>query len=206
MKILVASSNKGKIKEIKEFFEDSEIYALDEVLEPFDIEENGKNFKENAFIKARAVYEKLCSMKLENEYCVLSDDSGISVDALNGKPGIYSARFAGIKASDAQNRAKLIASLDELNLKESLAFYTACIALVSKFGEFSAHGFMHGKVINQEKGQNGFGYDFLFIPNGYDKTVGELSSTVKKEISHRSKALNLSKYLIKNLQKVWDKK
>ncbi|WP_169975602.1 MULTISPECIES: non-canonical purine NTP pyrophosphatase [unclassified Campylobacter] len=199
MKILLATSNKGKVKEIKSFLKEYEIYALSEICEPFEIIEDGDSFKENALIKARAVYNKICELNLQDEFIALSDDSGISVDALGGKPGIYSARFSEI-ATDEANRAKLISELKALNLSSSPAYYTACIAVTSKFGEFSMHGFMHGTSLTKERGENGFGYDALFVPKGFDKTLGELDDEMKLEISHRSKGLKLAKFILKNLK------
>ncbi|AII14159.1 putative dITP/XTP pyrophosphatase [Campylobacter iguaniorum] len=201
MKIVLATSNKDKVKEIKAFYKDYEIYALSEICEPFEIEENGSSFQENALIKARAVYKKLKELGLDDEFISLSDDSGISVEALNFAPGIYSARYSGAGATDASNRVKLKAELNALGLKNSKAFYTACIAIASKYGEFSAHGFMHGTAIDEERGENGFGYDFMFIPNGYDKTVGQLDESVKLAISHRSRGLELARYILKSLEK-----
>ncbi|MDL0088622.1 non-canonical purine NTP pyrophosphatase [Campylobacter gastrosuis] len=201
MKIVLATSNQDKVKEIKEFLKGYEIYALSEILTPFEIIENGTSFKQNALIKSRAVYEKIKAMGLGDEFIALSDDSGISVNVLNGRPGIYSARFSGENATDKSNRKKLIDELNALNLSKTKAFYTACIAISSKFGNYTTHGFMHGDVINDERGDNGFGYDFMFIPNGFDKTIGELENSVKLEISHRSKGLNLASFVLKFLQK-----
>lgn len=205
MKIVLATGNKDKVKEIKEFYKNFEIYALNEICRPFEIIENGKSFKQNALIKARAVFEKLKELKLENEFISLSDDSGICVDALDGRPGIYSARFSMQNATDASNRKKLSQELHALNLKESAAHYTACIAICSNKGEFSTHGWMYGKVIDEEKGKNGFGYDFMFIPNGYDKTIAQLPFHIKSQISHRSKALENAKFILKSLQKFYIK-
>ena len=201
MKILLATSNADKVSEIKEFFKNHEIYALAEVLRPFEIEENGASFKQNALIKVRAVYEALKSKNLQSEFFVLSDDSGICVDALGGAPGIFSARFSGEGATDASNREKLAANLRALGLKESPAHYTAAIALKCALGEFCTHGFMHGTAITQQRGQNGFGYDFMFIPRGFDRTIGELPAEVKFKISHRTKGLALMQILLKNLEK-----
>ncbi|AQW83560.1 RdgB/HAM1 family non-canonical purine NTP pyrophosphatase [Campylobacter pinnipediorum] len=201
MKIVLATSNKDKVKEIKEFLKDYEIYALSEIMQPFEIVENGSTFKENALIKSNAVYDKLKELELDDEFVALSDDSGICVDVLGGRPGIYSARFSGENATDKSNRAKLIQELNTLNMTTSQAHYVACIAISSKFGEFCTHGFMYGDVINEERGDNGFGYDFMFIPNGFDKTVGELDYQTKLEISHRSKGLELAKIVLKTLQK-----
>lgn len=201
MKILLATSNKNKVKEIKEFFAEYEIYALGEVLDPFEIDECGASFKQNALIKVRAVHEALKSKNLQSEFFVLSDDSGICVDALGGAPGIFSARFSGAGATDASNREKLAASLRALGLEESPAHYTAAIALKCDLGEFCTHGFMHGTAITQQRGHNGFGYDFMFVPRGFDRTIGELPAEVKFKISHRTKGLALMQILLKNLEK-----
>ena len=201
MKILLATSNADKVKEIKEFFAEYEIYALSEVLDPFEIDECGASFKQNALIKVRAVHEALKSKNLQSEFFVLSDDSGICVDALGGAPGIFSARFSGEGATDASNRDKLVSELRALNLDSSPAHYTAAIALKCALGEFCTHGFMHGTAITQQRGQNGFGYDFMFIPRGFDRTIGELPAAVKFEISHRTKGLALMQILLKNLEK-----
>jgi len=210
MKIVLATSNKDKVKEIKEFLKGYEIYALSEVVKPFEIVEDGSSFQENALIKSKAVFAKLKELGLESEFISLSDDSGISVDALGGEPGIYSARYSDIdesgqiaakNATDASNRAKLISKLNALNLQSSLAHYTACIAISSKFGDFTTHGFMYGEAINEERGTNGFGYDALFIPNGFNKTLGELDNETKLKISHRSKGLELANFVLKSLNR-----
>ena len=203
MKIVLATNNMDKVREIKAYYTEFEVVALKEICKPFEIEENGISFYENAMIKARAVYAKIKELGLENEYIALSDDSGISVDALGGRPGIYSARYSGESATDASNRAKLIAELAQLGLKESSAFYTACIGICSKFGEYGVHGFMHGKVIDKELGDNGFGYDFMFIPDGFDKTVGQLDESIKLQISHRSKGLRLAKPVLRVISRYY---
>ena len=201
MKILLATSNKNKVKEIKEFFTEYNVCTLGEVLDPFEIEENGTSFKQNALIKVRAVFEALKSKNLQSEFFVLSDDSGICVDALGGAPGIFSARFSGSDATDASNREKLARKLRALSLDSSSAHYTAAIALKCDLGEFCTHGFMHGTAICEERGHNGFGYDFMFVPRGFDRTIGELPAEVKFKISHRTKGLALMQILLKNLEK-----
>lgn len=202
MKIILATSNKHKVLELKEILKDFEIYAFDEVLTPFEIEENGKTFKENALIKARAIFNAL-DEKQKKDFIALSDDSGICVDVLGGNPGIYSARFSG-KGDDKSNRDKLVNEMIKKDFKQSKAHYVAAIAIVGLMGEFSTHGTMHGQVIDTEKGENGFGYDSLFIPKGFDKTLAELSTDKKNNISHRFKALELAKIILKILTK--DKK
>ena len=194
MKIVLASSNRGKVREIKEILKDFEVIPYSELIEPFEIEENGNSFKENAIIKAKAVAEKLPN------YIVLADDSGISVNALNNAPGIYSARFAGADASDKDNLYKLIDELKNKNLKKTPAFYTAAIAIATPYGIFTTHGFMYGDVIDEARGDKGFGYDPMFIPKGFDKTLGELDESIKKSLSHRTKALDLAKLVLKVLQ------
>ena len=193
MKIIVASSNKGKIKEIQDILKNYEIIPYTDLIDPIEIEENGNSFKENAIIKAKAVYEKL------PQYLVLSDDSGISVPALNNEPGIFSARYAGESATDKDNLNKLINELKKRSIKKTPAFYTAAIAIASPFGIFTTHGFMRGEVIDESRGNKGFGYDPMFIPKGFNKTLGELDEEVKQKISHRVKALELAKKIIKVL-------
>jgi len=131
---------------------------------------------------------------------VIADDSGISVEVLGGEPGIYSARYGGENASDRDNLHKLVHALKEKNVETSPAHYTAAIAIVSREGESCVHGWMHGQVITQLRGENGFGYDPIFIPLGFDKTLGELDGEVKKGLSHRSKALALAKILIEQIK------
>jgi XTP/dITP diphosphohydrolase len=189
MKIVLASSNKGKIKEIKKYF-GNDVVAFSDLIEPFEIEENGKSFKENAIIKAKAIYKKLPNN------IIIADDSGISIPILGNIPGIYSARFAGVNATDKDNLNKLINKLKKNNISKTPAFYTSAIAIASPYGIFTTHGFMYGNVIDEARGDKGFGYDPMFIPNGYNKTLGELDEEIKKSISHRTKALNLAKYIL----------
>ncbi len=192
MKIILATSNKGKVKEIQKSFDGFEVVPFSKVIEPFEIVEDGKSFKENAIIKAKAVYDTLG----DENVIVLSDDSGISVPILENEPGIKSARYAGEDATAKDNLYKLIGELKKRGIKKTPAFYTAAMAFVSKKGIFSAHGWMYGDVIDEARGENGFGYDPVFIPEGLDKTLGELDESIKKELSHRSKALRLIKILL----------
>ncbi|KFL34557.1 MULTISPECIES: RdgB/HAM1 family non-canonical purine NTP pyrophosphatase [unclassified Sulfurospirillum] len=196
MRIILATSNHGKVKEFQSWISEYEVVAYSDIMAPFDIDETGSTFKENALIKARAVYEKL-----ENKNdIVLSDDSGISVPLLGGEPGIYSARYAGINANAKENFTKLIAALKDKGIQKTPAFYTAAIALVCAKGEFCVHGWMHGDAIAQERGTNGFGYDPMFIPCGYNQTLGELDESVKKAFSHRARALELAYIVLKSLK------
>ena len=194
MKIILASSNKGKIKEIKEYC-DYEVVAFSDVLEPFEIIEDGDSFKENALIKARAIYEKIKDK--ESDFVILSDDSGISVPILDHAPGIFSARYAGEGATDKDNLNKLIDELKKRDVKKTPAYYTASMAIVNDKGEeWTVHGWMYGDVIDEKRGENGFGYDPIFIPDGFDKSLGELDSKIKRDLSHRSKAISLVKKIL----------
>jgi len=174
--------------------------AFSDLLGALEIIEDGESFADNALIKARTIYEKLCSEYPNQEYLVISDDSGISLPILGGAPGIYSARYASEGASDKENLHKLIEAVKEKGVKSTPAYYTAAIALVSKYGEYVVHGWMHGEVIDEARGDKGFGYDPVFIPVGYDKTLGELDDHIKSTISHRAKALELAKPIIEMLK------
>ena len=195
MKLVLATSNKGKVREIKALCGEYEVIPYSELIEEFEIVEDGDSFQENALIKARAVFKALN----DETIVVMADDSGISVDILDGAPGIYSARYAGEDADDKDNLYKLIDDIKAKGVKSSPAHYTAAIALVTKDGEFCVHGWMYGEAQTLACGDGGFGYDPMFIPDGYDKTLGELDEGVKKELSHRSKALELAKIILQTL-------
>ncbi|HEX5330093.1 RdgB/HAM1 family non-canonical purine NTP pyrophosphatase [Sulfuricurvum sp.] len=196
MKIVLATSNKGKVREIIDLLHDREVFPYTDLIEGFEIVEDGETFKANALIKARAVYRALG----DENAIVVADDSGISVDALDGAPGIYSARYGGEGASDRDNLLKLVEALKEKGVETSPAHYTAAIAIVSREEESCVHGWMHGDVITELRGENGFGYDPIFIPSGFEHTLGELDNDVKKGLSHRSKALELAKILIDHIK------
>lgn len=195
MKLVLATGNKGKLREFKQMCQD-EVVPFSELLGEFDIIEDGDTFAANALIKARTIYEKL-----GDKYLVVSDDSGISLPILYGAPGIYSARYAGERVSDKENLFKLVEDIKGRGVKSTPAHYTAAIAIVSKYGEYVVHGWMHGDVVDEPRGDKGFGYDPMFIPKGYVQTLGELDDDVKRTISHRGQALELAKPIIKMLQR-----
>lgn len=196
MNVVLATSNKGKVREIIELLHDRQVHPYTDLIEGFDIVEDGSTFQENALIKARAVYAALG----DENAVVIADDSGISVDALGGEPGIYSARYGGADATDKDNLNKVVEALKSKGVDSSKAHYTAAIAVVSREGERCVHGWMHGSAITSPRGENGFGYDPIFIPDGFDQTLGELGDDIKKRLSHRSKALNLAKILIDQIK------
>ncbi|MBI5047488.1 MAG: XTP/dITP diphosphatase [Deltaproteobacteria bacterium] len=197
MKIVIATSNKGKAKEIKEILKDLKLEVL--TLNDFpDIPtpiEDGKNFKENALKKARFV-ARLLNM------AALADDSGIEVEALGKRPGIFSALYAGENATDEENNRKLLKELNDLPLEKRHASYRCVIALVSHAGkEETFEGNCDGLIALEPKGAGGFGYDPLFYVPEYGKTMAELSPDIKNRISHRGKALaKLRKKLIEIAQ------
>ena len=199
MKMVLATGNKGKLREFKQMCKE-EIVPFSELLGEFDIVEDGDTFAANALIKARTIYEALGEKYPEEDYVVIADDSGISLPILDGAPGIYSARYAGEGVSDKDNLNKLVDAVKEKRLASTPAYYTAAIAIVSKYGEYVVHGWMHGDVIDKPRGEKGFGYDAMFIPTGYKETLGELDDAVKASISHRGQALELAKPIIQMLQ------
>lgn len=188
--IVISTGNAHKLEEIGAILKDLDynIHSLKDVnLGNLDIEENGKTFEHNALIKARTV-AKLTNM------ITIADDSGLEVDAIGKKPGIYSARYAGENATDEENREKLIKALKNTPISHRTGRFVCCIAVVFPDGkEFVVRGTCEGTIAFEEKGKNGFGYDSLFIVDKYNKTFAELPSTVKNAISHRARALDLMK-------------
>ena len=195
MKLVLATSNKGKVREIQAMWSEYEVIPYSQIIEEFEIVEDADTFKENALIKAKAVYAAIGDENL----VVIADDSGISVDVLDGAPGIYSARYGGETASDKDNLQKLMEDIKAKGVDSSPAFYTAAIAIVTKGIERTVHGWMYGTALTSAQGEGGFGYDPMFIPLGYKKTLGELDEDVKQKLSHRSKALRLAKTVLKSL-------
>lgn len=199
MKLVLATSNNGKVREIKDLCDEYEVVPYSELIEEFEIVEDGNTFKENALIKARAVFKAL--NKVPNwddaDVVVIADDSGISVDILDGKPGIYSARYGGIDANDKDNLNKLMSDIKAKGVESSPAHYTAAIAIVTSKTQQCVHGWMYGDAQTVAKGDGGFGYDPMFIPLGFNQTLGELDDEVKAKFSHRVKALKLVKLILK---------
>lgn len=188
MKIIVASGNEGKIAEIKEILTvlelDAELLSLKDVYgEVPEIPETEDSFIGNSRLKAEWVRAK--------EKCwVLADDSGLEVHALEGEPGVKSARFAGDDADSEKNIDKLLELMKDVPAKERTAQFTCVMVLVSPEGvELAVEGVCKGKIATERSGKGGFGYDSVFIPKGYDVTFAELDMETKNKISHRGKAL-----------------
>ncbi len=183
MKILAATTNEGKVREIKKIFSDEsiEIISLKEAGINAEVEENGSTFCENARIKAYEI-AKLCELP------VLADDSGLTVDALDGAPGIYSARYAGAGATDEERIEKL---LHEMEGKTNRAAQFRCaVALIAGDGEeICAEGMVSGRITERKEGENGFGYDPVFWCDELGKTFAEANAEEKNRVSHRGRAL-----------------
>lgn len=195
-RLVVATGNAHKTAEIRRILGDlvSLVEDLSMYPEIGEIEETGKTFEENASIKALTV-----SRILGDRAWVLSDDSGLEVDALGGKPGVYSARYAGSGASDAENRAKLLEAIQKIESGEqSLTARFRCVMVLARGAEKISvfDGSVEGGIAETEKGEQGFGYDSIFMPDGYGETFGELSSEVKNKMSHRGRALEQFKQWI----------
>lgn len=183
--IIIATNNEGKAKEFNELFTSYgyKIKTLLDFPEIGDVPETGNTFAENAFQKASAISKELNTI-------VLADDSGLEVDALNGKPGIYSARFAGEHGNDVKNNQKLLAALEGLPLEERTANFHCSLVMVGPDKEpLHVEGEVDGQILEEERGRHGFGYDPLFYLPELDQTMAELPSEQKNKISHRARAI-----------------
>lgn len=185
-KIVLSSGNKHKISEIKDILKDMpfEVVSKDDLgYKDFDVIEDGKTLEENAFKKAEELHKLVKGI-------VIADDTGLFVDALNGEPGVYSARYAGEPASDEKNRALLVKNLKDVPTEKRTAYFQTVIAIIFEDGrKITAEGKVNGKIAFEEKGQNGFGYDSLFIVEDTGKTFAEMTEEEKNQISHRARAL-----------------
>ena len=187
MKLFIATHNQHKIREISQILPGFEIVPDD----PEGVEENAPDFAGNALIKVRAIAEKH-----KGEWC-MADDSGLEVKALDGAPGVHSARYAGEPSNTPANNALLLKNLE--GVKDRSARFTCCCALVDPSGEeMVVHGHCPGHIAEKQAGVEGFGYDPLFIPNGYDKSFAELSADEKNAISHRGRALEKVREIVGN--------
>lgn len=190
-KLVLATNNKNKVKEIREILHGLklEIVTLEEVGINVDVEENGQSFIENALIKAREI-ARLLRENGNESFIVMADDSGLEVPYLNGEPGIYSARYAGIHGDDSANNEKLLSKLKGVEIENRAAFFVCAIALIDFNGiEKCIEGNVEGKILEEGRGCGGFGYDPLFFYEPFNRTFGELISEEKNTVSHRAMAL-----------------
>ena len=189
MKIVFATNNKHKLEEIKDILgKDFEIVSLDEIGCHEDIPETGLTLEENARQKSTYIVEHY------NHDC-FADDTGLEVDALNGEPGVHSARYAeGTDHDSEANMRKLLSKMS--NVKDRTARFRTVISLIINGVEHQFEGRVEGRIATEKHGTEGFGYDPIFIPEGYDKSFAELGEEVKNQISHRARAVKkLAKYL-----------
>lgn len=195
MKAILASQNKNKIKEINDILQkfDMDVISRDDAgLPRDDVEENGTTFEENSYIKAKAIRDMIVDGGF-GEYMdspIVADDSGLMVDALDGAPGVYSARYAGDHCTFLDNNTKLLSALNGVAEEKRTARFVTVITMIFPDGrKIVASGVCEGCIATELRGEGGFGYDPLFIPDGYSETFAELGTELKNTISHRARAL-----------------
>ena len=199
MIIVAATNNRHKLEEIGAITAsfDMELLSRKEAnADGFEIEEDGTTFEENSLKKARVIMEV-------SGKPALADDSGLTVDWLDGAPGVYSARFAGEDGNDDLNNAKLLELMKDVPEEQRGAAFVSVITLIFPDGEtLVARGECRGRILFEKRGPNGFGYDPLFVPDGYEESFGELPAEEKNKISHRARALvELERQLKERLEK-----
>lgn len=182
MKLLFASHNKNKVDELKQIFPNTYfLKGLDDLNDSVKIEEIGANLIENALLKARFIHEKY-------GLNTISDDTGLEIEALNGAPGVMSARFAGEENDSLKNMKKVLDLMQ--NEDNRVAQFRTVIALILDNKEYLFEGIVKGIILRTYRGEGGFGYDPIFLPEGYDQTFAEMPFTLKNKISHRGIAIN----------------
>lgn len=194
-KILVATNNMGKAREFKELLEPLGFQVLTNLglPESIDVEETGTTFEENAFIKARAISELM-------GIPVIADDSGLIVDALDGRPGVYSARYAGEPTDDVANYMKVLVELGDVPFEKRTARFYCCIVFVGPgLPELVTEGTVEGRILFEPIGTNGFGYNPIFYVDVFEKSLAQCTPEEKNSISHRAVALKL---MIEKLDKL----
>ncbi|MCI5051682.1 MAG: XTP/dITP diphosphatase [Simkaniaceae bacterium] len=197
MRLVIASQNLHKVREFKTMlkeFEHFDIYSLRDFPDYTPLPEEGESFEEIAKTKAIHAAKELDSL-------VIADDSGLVVPALDGAPGIFSARYAGENATDGENRIKLLSEMKNLKEHQRVAYFECAIAVANPDGLMKCvKGYLEGTIMHEERGANGFGYDPLFVKYDYNKTLAELEERVKNRISHRSKALDKLLHFLQQLE------
>lgn len=203
MKLIVATNNEHKLSEIRSILDEgTEVLSLKDINLNADIEENGATLVENSHIKAAFVARYLDSIKYPAPYAVIADDTGLMVDALDGAPGVHTARYAGGDGHDNEANIRLLLKNLEGKENRSARFMTV-ITMIEKRASFMTHikyftGIAEGTIMTEKHGDEGFGYDPVFMPEGYDKSFAELGEEVKNKISHRAKAVGeLAEYFSK---------
>lgn len=192
MKLVFATNNAHKLDEVRRILPaDVEVLSLEQVGFLHDIDETGTTLAENSRIKAETVAEWLRANSQQPVDGVFADDTGLEIDALGGKPGVYTARWAG---EPAANRRKALQELDDK--PNRAAQFRTVVTLIDRTGTRQVDGIVRGRIATEERGDGGFGYDPVFIPEGYDQTFAELPAETKNTISHRARAMSELKKLL----------
>lgn len=185
LKLMIATNNPGKFRELKELLSgvSLKLAALADFPDLTEVEETGSTFDENARLKARGY-------AMQTGLHTLADDSGLEVEALDNRPGVLSARYGGANMSFAEKMAKLLVELDKIGNTERRARFVCSMAVADENGNILviSKGICEGKIATEPRGKGGFGYDPLFIPDGFNLTFGELPEAIKQKISHRARA------------------
>ncbi len=194
MKAVLATHNRHKVEEIMDILAglDVELLSLDNFPEIGEIEEDGDTLEENARKKARTVHDA-------THILALADDTGLEVDALGGRPGVYSARYSGENATYSQNNEKLLGELNGVPGERRTAKFRCVISIIGDGIDEIAAGEVRGTIIGETRGANGFGYDPLFVPDGHNETYAEMASELKNSLSHRAKALAQARVILGRL-------
>lgn len=196
MKLIIATKNRNKLKEIENKFSSLAIELIPQTdIDNFpEVIEDGNSFEENAIKKAKTI-------AMHTGLPTMADDSGLVVDSLHGRPGIYSARYAGEKATDKENNELLLEEMRNIEPENRTASFVCVIAIVLPGGEtFTARGECSGFITQEPVGSHGFGYDPLFFVKSYNKTMAEIPLDEKNKISHRAKALENAREILKKLK------
>jgi XTP/dITP diphosphohydrolase len=193
MRLIFASNNRHKLQEVRQILpEHISVLSLKDIDFCQEIDETGKTLEENSAIKAETIWAWIRAHQLTHEVDgVFADDTGLEIDALGGQPGVRTARWAGEDCNDAANRSK---ALDELkDEKNRQAQFRTVVTLITQENTLQVEGVVRGHISQQEEGEGGFGYDPVFVPEGYDKTFASLPAEVKNSISHRARAMEALK-------------
>lgn len=196
MKIILATQNQGKVRELRELLVDEEIEVLSllDIPDWEDVEENEETFVDNAALKAREAVRR-------TGLIALADDSGLEVDALDGAPGVYSARYAGEPKDDERNNDKLLHLLETIPEDKRTARFRCALVMATPFGEeYLTEGAVEGRILSQRRGSDGFGYDPVFYLPEFARTMAELTLTEKNTLSHRAQAFRKVIPILRNLK------
>lgn len=196
MKLVFASNNAHKLAEVRHILSQVEVVSLRDIGFQQEIDETGQTLEENSRLKAMTIWQWLILHDMDREYNgVFADDTGLEIESLGGAPGVYSARWAGEPSNDANNRAKALQMLSDS--PNRAAQFRTVITLISHQQDLQVEGVVKGQIATAESGEQGFGYDSLFIPEGHDCTFAMLSAEAKNAISHRARALHALRAVIK---------